>query len=87
MSLLRVKNKFCAMSKLKLVQTVESPKGLSGKICPRDLAWEIFQTIPEDFPLFVRLWASKTEEDAAQSCPICFSGETVGSDQLVYLPG
>ena len=43
---------------------------------------QIFQTIPEDFSLFVRLWASKTEEDAAQSCPMGLSGETVGSDLL-----
>ena len=72
-----------------LVQTVESPKGLSGKICPRvvprvinprDLPWQIFQTIPKDFPLFVRLWVSKTDEDAAQSCSMGLSGETVGSD-------
>ena len=28
---------------------------------------KFFQTIPENFPLFVRLWASKTEEGAAQS--------------------
>ena len=41
---------------------------------------QTFQTIPEDFSLFVRLWASKTEEDAAQSCPLGLSGETEGSD-------
>ena len=43
---------------------------------------QTLQTIPEDFSLFVRLWASKTEEDAAQSCPMVLSGETVGSDLL-----
>ena len=36
---------------------------------------QIFQTIPEDFSLFVRLWASKTEEDAAQSFLLALSGE------------
>ena len=59
-----------------LVQTVKSPKGLSGKICPREVPrvirlsqrgvapreslitrgtsrGQIFQTIPEDFSLFV----------------------------------
>ena len=41
---------------------------------------QIFQAIPKDFALFVRLWASKTEEDAPQSCPMGLSGETVGSD-------
>ena len=30
---------------------------------PRDLPWATFQTIP--FPLLVRLWDSKTEEDAS----------------------
>ena len=48
----------------------------------RDLTWANFQTIPEDFLLFVRLWASKTEEDAAQSWPMGLSGKTVGSDLL-----
>ena len=43
---------------------------------------QILQTIPEDFSLFVRLWASKTKEDSAQSCPMGLSGETVGSDLL-----
>ena len=42
----------------------------------------IFQTIPEDFSLFVRLWASQTEEDVAQSWPMGLSGETVGSELL-----
>ena len=74
-----------------LVQTVKSPKGWSGKIYPREVLrvitqgtsrGQIFQTIPDDFSLFVRLWASKTEEDAAQSCPMGLSGETVGSDLL-----
>ena len=37
---------------------------------------------PEDFSLFVRLWASKTKEDATQKCPMGLSGETVGSDLL-----
>ena len=37
-------------------------------------------TFPKDFPLFVRLRASKTEEDAAQICPMGLSGETVGLD-------
>ena len=31
--------------------------------------YPFFFTFPKDFPLFVRLWASKTKEDAAQSCP------------------
>ena len=67
-----------------MVKTVESPKGLSGQIWPREVPMEIrlspeaqplkeslltqgtsqgqiFQIIPKDFPLFVRLWASKTE--------------------------
>ena len=43
---------------------------------------QIFQTIPGDFSLFVRLWASKIEEDAAQSCPMGLSGEKVGLDLL-----
>ena len=43
---------------------------------------QIVQTIPEDFSLFVKLWASKTEEDAAQSCSMGWSGETVGWDLL-----
>ena len=43
---------------------------------------QIIQTIPRDFPLFVRLWASKTEEDVAQSGPMGLSGETVGLDLL-----
>ena len=43
---------------------------------------QIFQTIPKDFPLFVRLWASKTEEDVAQSCPMGLSGEIVDLDLL-----
>ena len=38
---------------------------------------QIFKTIPEDFPLFVRLWASRTEVYAAQSYPMGLSGETV----------
>ena len=79
-----------------MVQTVKCPEGLSGKMCP----WEVqrvislitqgtsreqsFQTIPEDFSLFVRIWASKNEEDAAQSCPMGLSGETVGSDLLKF---
>ena len=42
---------------------------------PRDLREKIGQTIPWDFPLLVRLWASKTKEGAAQSCPMCLSGE------------
>ena len=76
---------------LHLVQAVKNPKGLSGKIYPREVPrvitrgtsrGQIFQTIPEDFSLFVRLWASKTEEDVAQSCPMGLSGETVGSDLL-----
>ena len=29
-----------------LGQTVEKTEGLSGKICPRDLPWTNFQTIP-----------------------------------------
>ena len=33
-----------------------------------------------DFTLFVRLWASKTEEYAAQSWPMGLFGETVGTD-------
>ena len=76
-----------------MVQTVKSQKGLSGKICHREVPREslitrgtsraqILQTIPEDFSLFVRLWASKTKEDAAQSYPMGSSGETVGSDLL-----
>ena len=36
----------------------------------------------DDFSLFVRHWASNTEEDAAQSYPMGLSGETVGSDLL-----
>ena len=32
--------------------------------------------------MFVRLWASQTEGDAAQSCPMGLSGETMGSDLL-----
>ena len=43
---------------------------------------QIFQTILEDYSLFVRLSASKTEEDAAQSCPMGLFGETVGSDLI-----
>jgi hypothetical protein len=39
---------------------------------------QIYQTIPEYFLLFVRLRASKTEEDAAKSCPMGLSGEIVG---------
>ena len=91
-------NAFCrkALATTGLLQTVESPKGLSVKICPKDVPrvislitkgtfrGKIFQTIPKDSPLFVRLWASKTKEDVAQSCPICLSGETVGSDLLKY---
>ena len=70
---------------LTLVQTVESRKGLSGKICPRKVPRvirQIFQTIPKDFPLFVRLWASKTDEDGGQSFPMGLSVEIVGSDLL-----
>ena len=85
-----------------LVQTVESPKGLSGKIGSREVSREfrlsrwaqpegksdypmesrgkIFRTIPKIFSLFVKLSASNTEEDAAQSCQIGLSGETVVSD-------
>ena len=69
-----------------VVKTTERPKGLSGKICLRKVPkgnqtsrGQILQTIPKDFPLFVRIWASKTKEDAAQSCPMGLSGETVGS--------
>ena len=86
-----------------LVPTVESPKGLSGKIClrvvprqtfPRRAApreslipqgtsrGQIFWTNPKDFPLFVSLWASKTLEDAAQSCPMGLYGDTGVSDLL-----
>ena len=72
---------------------MKSPKGLSGKICHREVPREslitrgtsraqILQTIPEDFSLFVRLCASKTKEDAAQCYPMGSSGETVGSDLL-----
>ena len=75
-----------------LGQTVESPKVLSANICPREVlrvirlipqgtsCGDIFHTIPKYFPLFVRLWASKTKDDEAQSCPMCLSGETEGSD-------
>ena len=64
----------------------------SGKIWPREVPWvirliirgtfpgQIFKSIAKDFPLFVRLWASKTEANEAQSCPMGLSGETVGSD-------
>ena len=78
---------------LHLVQTVKNPKGLSGKIYPREVPrvitqgtsrGQIFQTIPEDFSQFFRLWASKTEEDAVQSCLMGLSGETVGSDLLKF---
>ena len=68
---------------------MKSLKGLSGKIYPREVLrvitkgtsrGPIFQTIPEEFSLFVRLWASKTKEDVAHSCPMGLSGGTVGSD-------
>ena len=74
-----------------LVQTVKSLKGLSGKIYPREFLrvitqgtsrGQIFQTIPDDFFLFVRLCASKTEEYAAHSCPMSLCGETVGLDLI-----
>ena len=78
-----------------LVQTGKSPKGLSWKICPREVPSVISSPegksdYPRDLPranvsdnpwgliTVFKLWASKTEEDAAQSCPIGFSGETVG---------
>ena len=32
------------------------------------------------YQLFVKLWALKTEEHVAQSCPMGLSGETVSSD-------
>ena len=41
-----------------------SPEGKSDYL--RDLPWANFQTIPKAFPLLVRLWASKTEEDASR---------------------
>ena len=43
---------------------------------------QILQTIPKDFPLFFRLWASTTEEDAAKRWPMGLYGETVGLDLL-----
>ena len=79
-----------SMTGTSLVQTVKSPKGLSGKICATEDPWVIslitqgtfHRQIPEDFSLFVRLWASKTKEDACQSCPMGLSGETAGSNLL-----
>ena len=41
-----------------------SPKGKSDY--PRDLPLANFQTIPKAFALLVRLWASKTKEDASR---------------------
>ena len=63
-----------------VVQTVKSPKGLSGKIRPRDVLRvirltrgtshdQIFQKIPEDFSLFVRLWASKPKKMRPRVAP------------------
>ena len=43
---------------------------------------QIFQKIPEDFSLLVRLWALKTEDYASQSCPMGLFVETVGSNLL-----
>ena len=58
------------------------PEGNKSLITRGTSHGQIFQTIPEDFSLFVILWASKTKEDAAQSCPMGLSGETVGLDLL-----
>ena len=83
---------FVNLAHLSLVQTVKSPKGFSGKKLPKGVPeglitqgtsrGQIFQTIPRDFSLFVRFWISKTEEDAAQSCLMGLSGETVSLNLL-----
>ena len=54
--------------------------GLSGTNCPREV---LRANIPDNLyglSTVVRLWTSKAKEDAAQSCPMGLSGETVGSD-------
>ena len=43
---------------------MRSPERMSEY--PRDLQWSKFQTIPKAFPLLVRLWASKTKDDASR---------------------
>ena len=57
-----------------MVQTVKSPKGLSGKICPREVSrvirlsrgaqprGQICQMISENFSLFVRLRAADYDQ-------------------------
>ena len=52
-------------------QTVEKPQSCLEKnsLGRSNYPWEIFPDKPKAFPLLVRLFGSKTEEDAAEGLP------------------
>ena len=57
-------------------------KGVYGKISSRDLPWANFPDNPSGLSTVCQTLGFKIEEDAAQSCPIGLSGETVGVELL-----